>query len=567
MEPQHLAELRHKESTYWWHVNKRLIVTRLLRDATPGPGSILEVGCGGGLLSSILAQDGWNVVVADLQSEAIRYARRSEAVRGVRFDADRGWPLADQRFDAALMLDVLEHLEDDRAVLRELERVLRPGGTAVITVPAHQFLFSKWDELLGHKRRHQKRRLRSILEEAGLQVRRLSYWNLIALPPALLLRGRDRLFGSRQQRAEFPPVSKWVNRCLTQWGRFEGSLLERFDQPMGLSLVTVVQKKMAPVTVSLPSDDATGQVRRIVGDEVPPRRRAVFRMAQRFAGVCLRMTGLEGVAARNTLDYRVTRREARFAKLPAAFEGVRVLHLSDLHIDGIIDGGRKLFETIDGLEFDLCVLTGDYRFGRDGRLPVVVDLMKELVRHLECRHGVLAILGDHDALAMVSPFEEMGIRVLLNESTSVSQDGETLWIAGVDGRSPLVCEPEKAMDGVPSSACTIVLLHSPDDVRHVARLGADFCLAGHTHGGQLCLPSGIPVVKNSRCRWRQARGAWSESSMSGYTSRGIGASGLNARLFCPPEVVLHELRVALPRTTAVESVAEAEPETVSVPQS
>lgn len=300
MELEHLAELRRKESTYWWHVNKRLMVTRLLNRAAPAPCSLLEIGCGGGLLSSTLAQDGWDVVVGDLEPEAIRYARNAGGVRGVRFDADRPWPLADNRFGAVLMLDVLEHLEDDRAVLGEMERVLQPGGVAIVTVPAHQFLFSRWDELLGHKRRHRRRRLRSIVRSAGFDILRLSYWNLIGLVPALVLRGKDRLLGSRREHAEFPRVSKWMNRWLTQWGRLECSMLERFDQPMGLSLVAVLQKRTtrhATVGVGAGHRELAAP-RETAGEATCPPSRLALGVTRKVVGLCLRAMGLDGIAAR-----------------------------------------------------------------------------------------------------------------------------------------------------------------------------------------------------------------------------------------------------------------------------
>lgn len=548
---EHLAELRRREATYWWHVNKRLIVTRLLNDATPAPCSILEIGCGGGLLSSTLAQEGWEVLVGDLQPQAINYARRASKVRGVRFDANDPWPLGDHRFGALLMLDVLEHLQDDSAVLGEIKRVLQPGGVAIITVPAHAFLFSKWDELLGHKRRHGRRRFRTIVESAGLDILRLSFWNLIALPPALVLRGRDRLIGSRRKHADFPRVSDWVNLCLTQWGRLEWSMLRRFDLPMGLSLVAVLQKRktrhFTPARCGHSSE--FGTPREIVGELVTPPRRVAFGVAQKLAGFCLRAMCLEGIAARNTTDYHVTRQETRFPDLPRGFDGFRILHLSDLHIDGIVDGGRKLFRLIESLEYDLCVMTGDYSFGCKGERQTVIELMQQLLLRVQCQHGVIGILGDHDSLEMAPRFEDMGMRVLLNESTSLSRRADRIWLAGVDARSPAVCHLQKAMSEVSEAAYTILLVHSPDCIADAASQGVDFCLAGHTHGGQLCLPFGIPVVKNSKCPWKYASGAWTCASMRGFTSRGVGTSGLRARLFCPPEVVIHELRVAEPQSS------------------
>lgn len=275
-----------------------------------------------------------------------------------------------------------------------------------------------------------------------------------------------------------------------------------------------------------------------------PPRRLVLEIAQRLATVFLRVTRLEGVASRNTLDYRVLREETSFSNLPRSFDGFRILHLSDLHIDGILDRGRRLFDVLETLEYDLCVITGDYRFACAGEYEAVVELMRQLLQRIRCPHGVIGILGDHDALEMAPRFENMGLRVLLNASTAVTVEGESIWLAGVDGRSHAASDVPGALSGIPDGAYTILLAHAPDCAVDAASGGVDFCLAGHTHGGQLCLPLGIPILTNSRCPWKCARGTWTVGSMRGFTSRGVGASGLQARLFCPPEIVLHELRVA-----------------------
>ena len=90
---------------------------------------------------------------------------------------------------------------------------------------------------------------------------------------------------------------------------------------------------------------------------------------------------------------------------------------------------------------------------------------------------------------------------------------------------------------------TILLSHSPETHREAAALGYDLQLSGHTHGGQICLPGGIPILHNAPgCRRELIAGPWREGSMLGYTSRGAGAAGVAARFFCPPEITIHTLR-------------------------
>lgn len=242
MDPRHLRELRRREQTYWWHVNKRRLVLDLLRANVPAGGRVLEVGCGGGLLQAVLAGEGWRTTAADISLAASRFAREQSGHDALVFDATEPWPVADDAFNAVLMLDVLEHLVDDARPLTEARRVIRCGGAAVITVPAHPFLFSTWDELVGHCRRYTRRRLARLADEAELRLTRLTAWNLVSLPPAAILRTKDRLLGSRQTVAEFPSVPPFLDRCLKAVGSAERTLARRLDLRMGLSLAAVLRK-------------------------------------------------------------------------------------------------------------------------------------------------------------------------------------------------------------------------------------------------------------------------------------------------------------------------------------
>lgn len=242
MDLQHLADLRRKEETYWWHVNKRRMVLSLLdRYAGQAAGRLLEIGCGGGFLSRMLAGRGWEVVASDVCAEAAGHALQRGLRRVLLFDAGRQWPFESGSFRVVCMLDVLEHLEDDRLALGELRRVLSPGGTAVVTVPAHPFLHSGWDRMLGHHRRYTHAALARAIEQGGLERVKLSYWNAVSLPPAVLLRYLRR--GDEETVAtEFPEVPGWVNRLLRGYGQIESRMVRLGGVPAGLSLVAVLKK-------------------------------------------------------------------------------------------------------------------------------------------------------------------------------------------------------------------------------------------------------------------------------------------------------------------------------------
>jgi SAM-dependent methyltransferase len=240
MDEKHLSELCLKEANYWWHVNRRQLLLSFLDRRNLSKCRILEVGCGGGLLSSLLLQAGADVVSADILTNAIRAARRKGGIKVLAFDAGHPWPFAPHSFEIIIMLDVLEHIENDVGCLYEVRRVLRKDGRAVLSVPAHQFLFSSWDKVVGHYRRYSKARLRRIFSDVGLQPVIFSYQNALSFIPALALRGKDRLTGGCLKHAEFPDIPETVNKLLKWWGRLESTLIP-LKLPIGLSIFAVLK--------------------------------------------------------------------------------------------------------------------------------------------------------------------------------------------------------------------------------------------------------------------------------------------------------------------------------------
>jgi hypothetical protein len=120
--------------------------------------------------------------------------------------------------------------------------VLRPGGVAVISVPAYGWLFSAWDTYNAHHRRYTAGQLAAAAAAAGLDCAARGHWNLISLPPAMVLRLRDRWRGAVIDHAEYPPVAPWVQRALVAWGRFEAWWLRRAALPAGLSAFAVLRR-------------------------------------------------------------------------------------------------------------------------------------------------------------------------------------------------------------------------------------------------------------------------------------------------------------------------------------
>jgi predicted MPP superfamily phosphohydrolase len=264
----------------------------------------------------------------------------------------------------------------------------------------------------------------------------------------------------------------------------------------------------------------------------------------RMLNLGLWFSGLRARGERNALDIQVTQNTFSFPHLPPAFDGCRILHLSDLHINGhgrIID---RIIEIISALEVDLCVLTGDYRFhlGRHCT-PTYHKNLSRVCRAINSRLGTIAVLGNHDLLEDVTTLTALGVTVLVNENCGVEDGGDVLWVAGVDDPHYYRCANlPRALDGIPDDVFTLLLAHTPSIYDEAAAAGIDLYLCGHTHAGQIRLPLIGPVIRHVHCPHEYQGGLWQHNGMWGYTSVGAGSSGVPVRFNCRPEVAVHTLR-------------------------
>ena len=257
--------------------------------------------------------------------------------------------------------------------------------------------------------------------------------------------------------------------------------------------------------------------------------------------MALRCSGLYRHGQRNALSPTVRHNTVLLPGLPAAFHGFRLLQLSDLHCDinaGIV---TSVIARIREEPYDVCVLTGDYRSRTFGSFELT---LAEMARLRVAIHGpVYAVLGNHDFIEMVAPLEAMGIRVLLNESILIERGASALCLAGVDDAHYYeVDDLAKAARGCCPGVPAILLSHTPEIYRQAAVCGFQLMLCGHTHGGQICLPGGFPLVLNVRCPRALCMGAWRYQTLQGYTSRGVGVSGVDVRFNSPGEIVIHQLQ-------------------------
>lgn len=255
----------------------------------------------------------------------------------------------------------------------------------------------------------------------------------------------------------------------------------------------------------------------------------------------LRLSGTYWRGRANATRVRLRTNEVFSKRLPPQFEGFTILHISDLHADISTGAMAEAARLIEGLRYDLCVLTGDYRGLTFG--PFYPCLHGMLRQREVLRGDIYGVLGNHDTIRMVPDLERMGIRMLLNEHAVVERDGCQIFLAGIDDAHFYRLDNiEKAAAEIPHDAFSILLSHTPEIYRRASQAGFALLLAGHTHGGQICLPGGMPIILRSALPRSMGRGPWKYGGMAGYTSVGAGSCGVPVRFNCPPEITLHYLR-------------------------
>ena len=257
----------------------------------------------------------------------------------------------------------------------------------------------------------------------------------------------------------------------------------------------------------------------------------------------LKLSGLYWRGCRNTERIEVRHNQVVSSALPRSFDSFTLLHLSDLHVDMNARAMRRLAEILPGLEYDLCVITGDFRGESRGPCEATIEGTLRLRPHL--KGAVFGVLGNHDSARMIPPLEGMGIRLLLNESQAIERRGECIHLAGIDDAHLYRLENfENAVARIPPDEFSILLSHTPEVYRQAAHANFNFFLAGHTHGGQICLPGSLPIKLEAKLPRRLGAGAWRHEKMDGYTSVGAGSCVIPVRLNCPPEITLHHLKSA-----------------------
>jgi hypothetical protein len=170
-------------------------------------------------------------------------------------------------------------------------------------------------------------------------------------------------------------------------------------------------------------------------------------------------------------------------------------------------------------------------------------MLKRLMQCVQSRHGIFGVLGNHDCIEMLPDLEDAGIVMLVNDSWPIEQNGARIWLMGVDDPHYYrLHDAEKAAQQATQDEFSIILSHSPEAFIEAEEVKADLYLCGHTHGGQVCLASGTPIITNCRAPRFTAVGEWQYKTMHGYTSRGVAPSSIPIRFNCPGEISLVTLK-------------------------
>jgi uncharacterized protein len=256
---------------------------------------------------------------------------------------------------------------------------------------------------------------------------------------------------------------------------------------------------------------------------------------------CLRFTGLYERGRRNAAQVEIRRNYIKSTQIPKAFDGYRILQLSDLHVEMSEDAIVRSSTLLQEIDYDVCVLTGDYRAQAFGPHEAALAGMSKLCAGL--KQPIYGVLGNHDTVRMLPGLERMGIRMLLNECETINRDDQCIYIAGIDDAHFYRADNiEKAGSRIPSDAFSVLLSHTPEIYQQAAHADFSVLLSGHTHGGQICLPGRIPITLDSVLPRYMGSGSWKYRNMNGYTSVGVGCSIVPARFNCPPEITLHFLQ-------------------------
>jgi SAM-dependent methyltransferase len=238
MERAVYEQMAEHDQRHWWYRARREVLAALIRRvaAPPQDGRILEIGCGTGHNLAMLSEFGRvDALELDDEARAMAEVRLGRPVMSAPLPELAGVP--ERTYDLVGAFDVIEHIEDDRAALASIARTLKPHGKLVMTVPAHQWMWSAHDVVNHHKRRYSKGALRQLVEGSPLKLERIGYFNSLLFPVAVAERLSAKLRGKEDADLKLPAAP--LNAALERAFAAERHLVARLPLPPGLSLFAV----------------------------------------------------------------------------------------------------------------------------------------------------------------------------------------------------------------------------------------------------------------------------------------------------------------------------------------
>lgn len=232
-----------QEESHWWFAARSEIIRHVIdRGGYLKPGeTILDIGCGTGAIMRALA-DRYTMVGIDMSPLAVEYTRK-RGLGDVYLMPVQEFPKEKYDVRGAVLLDVIEHIDDDIDVLRTARDIVGPEGHIIITVPAYMWLWSAHDLANHHKRRYDARTLRAALDKAGLEPVKLTYYNTLLFPLAVIKKMIDRNKTAEQAASEVDQPPGWMNSLFKAVFRLEKYLLTWLRLPYGVSLMTIARPK------------------------------------------------------------------------------------------------------------------------------------------------------------------------------------------------------------------------------------------------------------------------------------------------------------------------------------
>lgn len=236
------------EDTHWWHKAKRSLVVFFIeryvsknRSYSKEQGlKLLDAGCGTGKNIEEFSKFGttWGI---DFAEEAINFCKKRGLKNITRGSLER-LPFMKNFFDCITALDVLEHVDDKRA-LKEINRTLKKSGILVLTIPAYPFLWSRWDEVLHHKRRYTKYTISQVLKKNGFRILKISYCYSFLFIPVFITRSIKNLIYKNYYPSDFLISNKFLNAFFLGLASIERTVIEHISIPFGTSIIAVAEKK------------------------------------------------------------------------------------------------------------------------------------------------------------------------------------------------------------------------------------------------------------------------------------------------------------------------------------